>query len=88
MIGLGKNRSMHFFRDPLQIRNIDSLEMPFVPGTAYKLLRYGMHLILLTSKGICMFPGIISQFYERENMGGDRKARFIGMEAIDMNICV
>ena len=86
LIGLGKNRSMHFFRDPIHSRTTDSLELPFVPGTAYKLLRYGVHVILLTSKGICMMPDIISQYYKGDNIGGERRVRFIGMEAIDINI--
>ena len=86
MIGLGKNRSMHFFRDPLHLRKIDSVEFSFVPGTAYKLLRHGAHVILLTSKGICIVPEIISQYHRGENIGGERRVRFIGLEAIDINI--
>jgi hypothetical protein len=86
MIGLGKNRSLHFFRDPLHLREIDSVEFSFVPGTAYKLLRHGAHVILLTSKGICLVPEIISQFHRGENIGGERRVRFIGLEAIDINV--
>ena len=86
MIALGKNRSIHFFRDPLHLREIDSLELPDLQGTAYKLLRYGMHLILLTSKGLCLFPEIIGQFHRGEYIGGERSARYIPIEAIDMNI--
>ena len=86
MIALGKNRSMHFFRDPLQIRNIDSLELPYVQGTAYKLLRYGTHLILLTSQGLRLFPDIIGQFHRGEFIGGQRKVRYIPIESVDINI--
>jgi len=86
LIGLGKNRSLHFFRDPLHSPVIDSLEFPFVPGTAYKLLRHGAHVILLTSKGICIVQDIISQYHRGENIGGERRVRFIEIEAIDINI--
>jgi hypothetical protein len=86
MVGLGKNRSIHFFRDPLHVRAIDSLELPDVQGTAYKLLRYGNHLILLTSKGLCLLPEIIGQFHRGEYIGGERRVRYIEIEVIDMNI--
>ncbi len=41
LIGLGKNRSLHFMRDPFRSPITDTLEFPFVPGTAYKLIRHG-----------------------------------------------
>ena len=86
LIGLGKNRSLHFFRDPLHIREIDSVNFPFLPGTAYKILRYGAHVVLLTSKGICFVPSIVGQFHRGEDIGGERRVRFIKIEAIDINI--
>jgi hypothetical protein len=86
LIGLGKNRSLHFFRDPLHMREIDSLEFPYIPGTAYKLLRYGAHVILLTSKGICFIPSIVGQFHRGESIEGERRVRFFKIEAIDINI--
>ncbi len=52
IVALTKNRSLHFFRDPFTSPNIDSLQL-FVPGTAYRFIRHGIHLILLTSKGLC-----------------------------------
>jgi len=33
-----------------------------------------------------MVPDIISQYYKGENIGGERRVRFIRIEAIDINI--
>jgi hypothetical protein len=86
MVGLGKNRSLHFFRDPLRLREIDSVEFSYIPGTAYKVLRHGVHVIMLTSKGVCIIVNIIRQFHNGDNIGGERKVRFIKIEAVDINI--
>ena len=86
MIGLDKDRSLHFMRDPFRSPIMDSLALPFVPGTAYKVLRYGPHAILFTSKGICIVLDVVSQFHRGKNIGGHRKVRFIEMEAIDISI--
>jgi hypothetical protein len=86
MIGLGKDRSLHFMRDPFRSPIIDSLALPFVPGTAYKVLRHGPHAILFTSKGICIVLDVVSQFHRGKYIGGHRAVRFLQMEAIDINI--
>ena len=83
---LGKDRSIHFLRDPLRSPHIETLDFSYVPGTAYKLLRQDDHLLLLTSKGLCIIPDVIGQYRRGEAMGGYRSLTYMQVEAIDFNI--
>jgi hypothetical protein len=85
-MGLGKGKTLHFMRNPLRIEAIDTLELSFVPGIPYKVLRYGPHAFLLTSKGVCIVLDVVRQYHHGELKSGKRPVRFIGMEAIDINI--
>ena len=70
-MALGKEKSLHFMRNPLRLELIDTIELPFVPGTPYKVLRYGPHAILLTSKGICIVLDAVSQYHRGEFKSGE-----------------
>jgi hypothetical protein len=85
-MALGKGKTLHFMRNPLRKEIIDTLELSFVPGTPYKVLRYGPHAILLTSKGICIVLDVVIQYHRGEFVSGARPVRFIEIEAIDINI--
>jgi hypothetical protein len=85
-MGLGKGKTLHFMQNPLHIEVIETIDLSFVPGTPYKVLRYGPHGILLTSKGVCIVLDAVSQYHRGEFKSGKRTVRFIETEAIDINI--
>jgi hypothetical protein len=86
IVALGQDRTLHFVREPLKSPAMESLHFPFVPGRAYKLLRAGDHLLMLTSKGVCFIPDLVRQFQNGEELEGVRQVRFVEIEAIDFNI--
>jgi hypothetical protein len=84
-VALGKDRSLHFLRDPLRSSHMHTLHLPQVPGSAYKLIRYKSHLLLLTSKGLCLIADLVGQFHDGEELEGMRTVGFLPIEAIDFN---
>ena len=85
-MGLGKGKTLHFMRNPLNREVIDTFELSFIPGTPYKVVRYGPHAFLLTSKGVCIVLDVVRQYHHGEFKSGKRPVRFIETEAIDINI--
>jgi hypothetical protein len=85
-VGLGKDRSLHFIKDFPQSGYADSLAFPYIPGTPYKILRYTDHLLMLTSKGLCIIPDIVREFQEDRLASGYRAVTVLEVEAVDCNV--
>jgi hypothetical protein len=85
-MALGKGKTLHFMKNPLRTEIFDTLELSFVPGTPYKVLRYGPQAILLTSKGVCIVLDAVRQYHHGEFKSGRRPVRFIETEAIDISM--
>lgn len=86
LVGLGKDKSVHFIRDPMHSPHIDSLTLPFVPGVAYRVLCIRGHLLLLTSIGLCVIRDVATQYLKGGDIGGYRTIRFMEIEAVDFCI--
>lgn len=87
-VAISKGNCLHFMRDPLNTKEIDTVSFPYIPGRPYKLIRYGDHLLLLTSRGLCVIRDIVAQYIAGENIGGMRTIHFLEVDAVDMNIAV
>ena len=85
-VALGRDKSVHFFRDLLNSPDADMLTLSNLRGSAYKISAYRDHLLILTSQGLYVLRGAVADFHQGTDLGGLLEVRFFSMEASDFNI--
>ncbi len=85
-VALEKSRRLHFLGDVFRSQATHTVHLPFVPGTAYKILSYNNHILMLTSRGLCIIPDLIREFHTTGLSRDYRNVKFMDVEAMDINI--
>lgn len=80
---LGIDQSILLTRDVLASRPVSLLPMPNALGKAYKILSARDHLIVLTSRSLLIYPGLVSFYLDNDGLGPSLAVYDIPLKAVD-----
>ncbi len=84
--GVSRDRTIHLSYHLLDDRQLVSLSLPDLQGTAYKIQAHGNDVIIHTSKGIYVCRDVLHRFTRNIQTNEPTYIRFLPASAIDFNL--
>jgi hypothetical protein len=85
-VALGRDRTIHFFRDIRRSPDMRSLRLSVSGGSGYRILSAQGHLLVLTDQGLYILMNVVKDFLKGKPIGGFMSVRFVEIEASDFTV--